>query len=201
MKDIKEYKIKSNDSYYFIFEIIEDNTTELVIYDDKQKNKLGSLTYSYNSLDTFLDYEIDNLKKETLNEELISKLENFSKKIKTKDNIIYINDILIEEDFRNKGIGSVLFNLFGELLKEDIELGFNDSIYLNACPTDEYSNNSIPLDSLIEFYKSFGFKVFYHQGVNANMFLFNTTDFFKKNSVKIIKNKKTKQNKTFSMKV
>jgi len=182
-KEIKEYTLTVDNKEYYIYEVREENVTEIFLYDKNQDNKLGSLTTTYNSVDSFIDYELEQFKKETLNEESIKYLDNLIQSVEDKENIIYINDLEVKEGQRGNGIGAILLDIFGELLKKDIKLGFNDSIYLNSCPTDAFTADSLPLDILTKFYSKRGFKSFFNQGVNDNMLMYDTRTFIQSNKI------------------
>ena len=66
---------------------------------------------------------------------------------------------------KGNGIARRLMNM---AIAKSKELGF-DRIYLNASPIQ--SEKSLPLNELINFYKSFGFQIIKHQGHNAQMLL------------------------------
>jgi GNAT superfamily N-acetyltransferase len=66
---------------------------------------------------------------------------------------------------KGNGIARRLMNMAIEKSKQ---LGF-DRIYLNASPIQ--SEKSLPLNDLVDFYKSFGFEIIKHQGGNAQMLL------------------------------
>jgi len=183
--ETKEYNLIVNKKEYYVYETREDEKVQIHLYDKSQDEKLGTLSISYNDVDSFVEYELEQFKKETLSESVIEYLNKLITSIENKENIIYITDLEVSDKYRGNGIGAILLDIFGELLKDEIKLGFNDSIYLNACPTDAYSDSSLPLENLKEFYKRRGFKSFHDQGVNDNMLIYDTKKFKQKNKISL----------------
>ena len=86
------------------------------------------------------------------------------------------NDLFIDDEFVRIGHIKTEENARGEKIgKELMKRGLNrikrmkyDTVYLNASPTD---SNGLPLNDLVDFYKSFGFRPFLNQGGNVQMIL------------------------------
>jgi hypothetical protein len=80
------------------------------------------------------------------------------------DQFVRIGDVKIEKDARGQKIGKELMKRGLNKIKR---MGY-DTVYLNASPTD---SDGLPLNDLVNFYKSFGFKPFLNQGDNVQMIL------------------------------
>jgi len=80
------------------------------------------------------------------------------------DQFVRINHIKINPEARRKGLGKELMRRGINKIKR---LGL-DMIYLNASPTD---SSGLPLNELVSFYESFGFKTLINQGNNVQMIL------------------------------
>jgi GNAT superfamily N-acetyltransferase len=80
------------------------------------------------------------------------------------DEFFRIGHVKTEPQARGQKIGKELMK---RALNKIKRLGV-DTVYLNASPTDF---NGLPLNDLVEFYKSFGFKPFLNQGGNVQMIL------------------------------
>lgn len=82
------------------------------------------------------------------------------------DECVFVSWLEVYNDaFKGNGIGKQLMNL---AIQKTQQLGY-DTMYLNASPIK--SNKSLDLNSLVNFYKSFGFKEIKHQGHNVQMLL------------------------------
>ncbi len=80
------------------------------------------------------------------------------------DEYVKIEHLKIEEHYAQKGFGRILME---EAIKEIKETKFN-RIYINASPM----GSRIPLDSLIDFYESLGFKILFNkESRNAEMYM------------------------------
>lgn len=77
---------------------------------------------------------------------IVSKKEVKKMPILSKRNFFYINDIVVDKDYRGKGIGKKLFKFIENLAKENGQ----DSVELNVWSFNEYA---------INFYKSLGLNV------------------------------------------
>ena len=83
-----------------------------------------------------------------------------------KDVTTFISWVEVYNDIhKGNGIARRLMNM---AIAKSKQLGF-DRVYLNASPIQ--SEKSLPLNDLIDFYKSFGFQIIKHQGGNAQMLL------------------------------
>ena len=78
------------------------------------------------------------------------------------DIIIKIEHIVVDDFYKNQGIGSELIKRGIKLMKQR---GFNQ-FYLNASPMGYSGLNT---HDLVQFYKKFGFKELLHQGHNVLM--------------------------------
>lgn len=88
------------------------------------------------------------------------------------DNIFDIKHLFIDTKFRNNGLGKIFFNKTLELLNKLNEKHNIKIILLNACPFDLKLNDiyAKKLESLISFYKKFGFKSYYSHYNSESMF-------------------------------
>jgi GNAT superfamily N-acetyltransferase len=80
------------------------------------------------------------------------------------DQFVRIGDVKIEKSARGQKIGKELMKRGLNKIKR---MGY-DTVYLNASPTD---SDGLPLNDLVNFYKSFGFRPFLNQGNNVQMIL------------------------------
>jgi predicted GNAT family N-acyltransferase len=80
------------------------------------------------------------------------------------DAFVRIGDVKIQKGARGEKIGKELMKRGLNKIKR---MGY-DTVYLNASPTD---SDGLPLNDLVNFYKSFGFKPFLNQGNNVQMIL------------------------------
>lgn len=78
------------------------------------------------------------------------------------DNIVKIEHLEVDDDFKGEGIASMLLNKMFEYMKGNGEKQF----YLNASPMGFRGLN---LNNLVGFYKRYGFEVIKHQGGNSLM--------------------------------
>lgn len=79
---------------------------------------------------------------------------------------IIIENIKVNTEHRNKGIGKELMNKAFEFTLHKTGA---KSIVLNASPLTNDNGDKLPLDILIEFYKKLGFNIFKNQGKNVIM--------------------------------
>ena len=126
----------------------EDGVTTIRAF-DKQGYKIGYIVYT--PLYEPMEYELEGFIGD----------EEFDELYPDGDNIIKIDYLVVNPQYRGKGIASKLMNMVLDSTSKDGHTEY----YLNASPMDDYTD----LNELIKFYNKFGFKTFKHQGVNALM--------------------------------
>jgi len=149
MEKSREYILKDNvltDNITFKKSIDEDRTT-LTAYNNN--NKVGSL--SMEILFDAYQYEFDNVFDEDTFDELYPDIE-----------IVKIEYIEVDDNYKNFGVGSELMQRGMELMKKN---GYSQ-FYLNASPMGFKGLGTM---DLVEFYKKFGFKELLNQGDNVLM--------------------------------
>jgi GNAT superfamily N-acetyltransferase len=124
----------------------EDRTTITAFIDNK---KVGSL--SMEILFDAYQYEFDDVFDEDTFDEIYPDSE-----------IVKIEHIEVDDNYKNYGIGSELMKRGMELMKGN---GYNQ-FYLNASPMGFKGLGTM---DLVEFYKKFGFKELLNQGHNVLM--------------------------------
>jgi GNAT superfamily N-acetyltransferase len=124
----------------------DDDRSKFILY-FKNGDKIGSITYE-KVYDATYDMVLDE----------DEYLEFFP-----DNEFIKIEHLEVKKEYSNKGYGKILINLVIEETKKNT--AFN-RIYLNASPM----GSQIPLNALIKLYEDCGFKVFNHQGNNAEMY-------------------------------
>ena len=143
----KPLRLNENlDNITFKKSVDEDRTT-ISAYINNQK--VGSL-----SMEVLFDayqYEFEDVFDEDTFNELYPKSE-----------IVKIEHIDVDDQYRNSGIGYKLMKRGMELMKKN---GYNQ-FYLNASPMGFNGLNTI---NLVNFYKKFGFKELLNQGHNVLM--------------------------------
>lgn len=80
----------------------------------------------------------------------------------TDDSIVKISHIVVDNEYKNSGVGSELMKRAMKLMKKE---GYTQ-FYLNASPM---GSDGLALDDLVAFYKKFGFEEILHQGGNVLM--------------------------------
>jgi ribosomal protein S18 acetylase RimI-like enzyme len=91
-----------------------------------------------------------------------------------EDKFLYLRDLYVYKNFRHKGYGNILMSRFLETFNKPHKVyeDFNKyPVCLNASPFDEFHNNTLTLEYLIEFYKKFGFSIMKKQKNNCFMIL------------------------------
>ena len=143
---IREYLNESVNNITYKKSVDEDRTTITAYINN---DKVGSL-----SMEILFDayyYEFDDVFDEDTFEELYPNSE-----------IVKIEHIEIDDNYKNSGIGSELMKRGMELMKKN---GYNQ-FYLNASPMGFKGLGTM---DLVEFYKKFGFKELLSQGHNVLM--------------------------------
>jgi GNAT superfamily N-acetyltransferase len=144
---IEEYlNEKLNDIIYYKKTVDEDRTT-ITAYVNNKKVGLLSMeilfdAYRYEFEDVFDEYSFSELYPDS--------------------EIVKIEHIEVNDDYKNSGIGSQLMKRGMELMKKN---GYNQ-FYLNASPMGFKGLNTM---DLVDFYKKFGFKELINQGHNVLM--------------------------------
>jgi len=143
---IREYLNENINNITYKKSVDEDRTTITAFIDNK---KVGSL-----SMEILFDaykYEFDDVFDEDTFYELYPDIE-----------IVKIEHIEIDDNYKNSGIGSELMERGMKLMKVN---GYNQ-FYLNASPM---GFNGLGTMDLVDFYKKFGFKELLNQGHNVLM--------------------------------
>jgi GNAT superfamily N-acetyltransferase len=143
---IREHFNESVSNITYKKSVDEDRTTITAFINDK---KVGSL-----SMEVLFDayqYEFDDVFDEDTFEELYPNSE-----------IVKIEHVEVDDNYKNSGIGSELMKRGMELMKKN---GYNQ-FYLNASPMGFKGLGTM---DLVEFYKKFGFKELLNQGHNVLM--------------------------------
>jgi len=151
MEKTREYILKENvltDNITFKKFVDEDRTT-LTAYNNNNNSKVGSL--SMEILFDAYQYEFDDVFDEDTFDELYPDIE-----------IVKIEHIEVDDNYKNFGVGSELMQRGMELMKKS---GYNQ-FYLNASPMGFKGLGTM---DLVEFYKKFGFKELLNQGHNVLM--------------------------------
>lgn len=171
-EDYDDYCICLKDEEYNKY----NKLTELIIFDNETKNKIGYVkgvvirldkasSLSFNEIKKLLSYK----DKET-EEEII----NFYKKIiynkNKKDTIFYITEFFLEKEFRGSGIGSYVISDIMNLAKKYISEKIS-TIYLMPGPLEKNKEGYVECikdksnlivnnlkNKLISFYSKNGFK-------------------------------------------
>ena len=139
---IKEYLNENVNNITFKKSVDEDRTTITAYINN---NKVGSL-----SMEVLFDayqYEFD---EDTFNE------------MYPDTEIVKIEHIEVDDNYKNLGIGSELMKRGMQLMKKN---GYNQ-FYLNASPIGFKGLGTM---DLVDFYKKFGFKELLNQGHNVLM--------------------------------
>lgn len=113
----------------------------------------GKLTASILCEDS-IEYELEGLSEDKVTE--------FYKITKYHD-IVLIESLHVEKEYRGKGLASLLMIELEKVVKKN-NYRF---MYLNACPI--LAENGLELEELESFYQKRGFKVFLNQGRNTLM--------------------------------
>jgi len=143
---IREYLNENINNITYKKSVDEDRTTITAFIDNK---KVGSL--SMEILFDAYQYEFDDVFDEDTFDELYPDIE-----------IVKIEHIEIDDNYKNSGIGSELMERGMKLMKVN---GYNQ-FYLNASPM---GFNGLGTMDLVDFYKKFGFKELLNQGHNVLM--------------------------------
>lgn len=143
---IREYMNENVNNITFKKSIDEDRTT-LTAYINN--NRVGSLTMEI--LFDAYQYEFEDVFDEDTFNEMYPDTE-----------IVKIEHIEVDDNFKNYGIGSQLMKRGMELMKKN---GYNQ-FYLNASPMGFKGLGTV---DLVDFYKKFGFKELLNQGHNVLM--------------------------------
>lgn len=143
---IREYLNENVNNITFKKSVDEDRTT-LTAYINN--NKVGSL--SMEILFDAYQYEFEDIFDEDTFDEMYPDGE-----------IVKIEHIDVDDNYKNSGIGSQLMKRGMELMKKN---GYNQ-FYLNASPMGFKGLGTM---DLVEFYKKFGFKELLNQGHNVLM--------------------------------
>jgi len=143
---IREYLNENVNNITFKKSVDEDRTT-LTTY--VNNNKVGSL--SMEILFDAYQYEFEDVFDEDTFNEMYPDSE-----------IVKIEHIDVDDNYKNSGIGSQLMKRGMELMKKN---GYNQ-FYLNASPMGFKGLGTM---DLVEFYKKFGFKELLNQGHNVLM--------------------------------
>ena len=145
-ESIREHLNENLNNITFNKSVDEDRTT-ISAYINKQK--VGSL-----SMEVLFDayqHEFDDVFDEDTFEKLYPSSE-----------IVKIENISVDDNYKNSGIGSELMKRGMELMKKN---GYNQ-FYLNASPMGFKGLGTM---DLVNFYKKFGFKELLNQGHNILM--------------------------------
>ena len=126
---------------------VDEDRTTITAYINN--NKIGSL--SMEILFDAYQYEFDDVFDEDTFDEIYSDSE-----------IVKIEHIEVDDNYKNSGIGSELMKRGMELMKKN---SYNQ-FYLNASPMGFKGLRNM---DLVEFYKKFGFKELLNQGHNVLM--------------------------------
>jgi len=143
---IREYLTENVNNITYKKSVDEDRTTITAYINN---NKVGSL--SMEILFDAYQYEFEDVFDVDTFEELYPNSE-----------IVKIEHIEIDDNYKNSGIGSELMKRGMELMKKN---GYNQ-FYLNASPMGFKGLGTM---DLVEFYKKFGFKELLNQGHNVLM--------------------------------
>lgn len=79
------------------------------------------------------------------------------------DEMVRIEDLEVEDEFKHKGYGKLLMD---QALEEIHHKSDMKKIYLNACPI---GTSGLPLKNLVKFYEKFGFVSIIDQSKNIQM--------------------------------
>jgi GNAT superfamily N-acetyltransferase len=143
---IREYLNESLTNITYKKEVDEDRT-KIIAYNNK--NKVGSLTMEI-LFDSY-EYEFEDV----FDEDLFYK-------IYPNDEIVKIEHLEVNDNYKNLGIGTELMKRGIALMKKN---GYNQ-FYLNASPM---GRSGLDIMDLVIFYKKFGFKELLNQGNNVLM--------------------------------
>jgi GNAT superfamily N-acetyltransferase len=146
VKSFKQFVNENVNNITYKKSINENRTTLTALIDNK---KIGLL-----SMEVLFDayqYEFDDVFDEDTFEKLYPNSE-----------IVKIEHIEVDDNYKNFGIGSELMKLGMELMKKN---GYNQ-FYLNASPI---GFKGLETMELVDFYKKFGFKELLNQGHNVLM--------------------------------
>ena len=126
---------------------VDEDRTKIIAYINK--NKVGSLTMEI--LFDAYEYEFEDVfDEDTFNE------------IYTNEEIVKIEHIEVDDNYKNFGIGTELMKRGMSLMKKN---GYNQ-FYLNASPM---GFNGLDTMNLVNFYKKFGFEELLNQRHNVLM--------------------------------
>ncbi len=128
-------------------EDVEDERTTITAYINNEK--VGSLEMKL-LFDSY-EYEFEDVFDEDTFYELYP-----------NDEIVKIEHVEVDDNYKNSGIGSGLMKRGMELMKKN---GYNQ-FYLNASPM---GSKGLGTTNLVNFYKKFGFKELLDQGHNVLM--------------------------------
>ena len=143
---IRKYLTEQDDNITYYEDIDEDRVK---IYAKLNNKNIGSI-----SMEVLFDayqYEFDDVFDE----------DSFYD-IYPDDNIVKIEHIKVNDDYKNTGIGSELMRRGIGFMRKS---GYNQ-FYLNASPM---GFSGLNISDLVKFYKKFGFKVLLNQGHNVLM--------------------------------
>lgn len=143
---IREYLNENVNNITFKKSVDEDRTTITAYINN---NKVGSLSMEF--LFDAYQYEFEDVFDEDTFDEMYPDSE-----------IVKIEHIEVDDNYKNSGIGSELMKHGMELMKKN---GYNQ-FYLNASPMGFKGLNTM---DLVNFYKKFGFKELLNQGHNVLM--------------------------------
>jgi GNAT superfamily N-acetyltransferase len=146
VKNFKQFINENANNITFKNSVDEDRTIISAFIDN---NKVGSL--SIEILFEAYQYEFDDVFDEDTFDELYPDSE-----------IVKIEHIEVDDNYKNSGIGSELMKRGMELMKGN---GYNQ-FYLNASPMGFKGLGTM---DLVDFYKKFGFKKLLNQGHNVLM--------------------------------
>ena len=145
VKSFEQFVNENINNVIYKKSIDEDRTTITAFVGNK---KVGSLSMVI--LFDAYQYEFDEFDEDTFDE------------LYPNINIVKIEHIEIDDNYKNSGIGSELMERGMKLMKVN---GYNQ-FYLNASPM---GFNGLGTMDLVDFYKKFGFKELLNQGHNVLM--------------------------------
>lgn len=146
VKNFKQFMNENVNNITFKKSVDEDRTTITAYINN---NKVGSL--SMEILFDAYQYEFEDVFDEDTFNEMYPDSE-----------IVKIEHIEVDDNYKNSGVGSELMKRGMELMKKN---GYNQ-FYLNASPM---GFNGLGTMDLVDFYKKFGFKELLNQGHNVLM--------------------------------
>ena len=146
VKNFKQFVNENVNNITFKESVDEDRTTITAYINN---NKVGSLSMVI--LFDAYQYEFEDVFDEDIFDELYPDIE-----------IVKIEHIEVDDNYKNSGIGSQLMKRGMQLMKKN---GYNQ-FYLNASPMGFKGLGTM---NLVDFYKKFGFKELLNQGHNVLM--------------------------------